>query len=68
MSCEYCNTEKYQKHPWNGTKTLTLDRDDYTYLYMVYDCKNKKFGIEAQGEGYAEITINYCPICGKKLT
>ena len=42
MNCEYCRIEKYQKHPWNGTKTLTLDRGDYTYLYMVYDCKDKE--------------------------
>ena len=68
MNCEYCCVEKYHKHPWNGTKTVTLDIGDYTYLYMVYDCKDKKFGIKAEGEGRAEIKINYCPMCGRKFS
>ena len=67
MSCEYCDIKKYYDR-WNGTKVLTLKEDYYTDLNMVYDVKDKNFGVMARGEGSAEIKINYCPMCGRKLS
>jgi hypothetical protein len=68
MSCEYCNIKKYDDRSWNDTKVLQLDYGDYTALSMVYHCRDKSFGIMAEGEGRAEIMINYCPMCGRKLS
>ena len=67
MSCEYCDIKKYYDR-WNGTKVLNLKEHCYTDLNMVYDVKDKKFGIMAEGEGRAEIKINYCPMCGRRLS
>ena len=67
MSCEYCDIKEYDDR-WNKIKTLCLDNGYYTDLSMFYDCKDKKFGIMAEGEGRAEIKINYCPMCGRKLS
>ena len=67
MSCGYCDIKKYYDR-WNGTKVLSLNEDCYTDLNMVYDVKDKKFGVMAEGEGRAEIKINYCPMCGRRLS
>lgn len=68
MSCQYCNIKRYDDRSWNNTKVIELDCGDYTSLSMVYHCKDKKFGIMAEGEGRAEIMINYCPMCRRKLS
>ena len=67
MSCGYCDIKKYYDR-WNGTKVLSLNEDCYTDLNMVYDGKDKNFRLTAEGEGRAEIKINYCPMCGRKLS
>ena len=67
MSCEYCDIKKYNDR-WNKIKVLPLNYGMYTDLSMVYDGNDKKFGIMAEGEGRAVIKINYCPMCGRKLS
>ena len=57
MSCKYCNIEKYKTYLTK--KILTLDDGYYTSLYMIYDGKDKKFSMVAEGDGKAEIKINY---------
>ena len=68
MSCEYCNIKNYNNRSYNNTRILTLGYDSYTLLAMVYHNKNKEFRMMAEGEGRAEIKINYCPMCGRKLS
>lgn len=67
MSCEYCDIKKYYDR-WNRIKVLNLNEGCYTDLNMVYDGKAKNFRLTAEGEGRAEIKINYCPMCGRRLS
>ena len=67
MSCKYCDIKNYYDK-WNGLKVQDLERGFYTDLCMVYDNKDKKFRLMARGEGRAEIKINYCPMCGRRLS
>lgn len=71
MSCEYCDIKSYSGTR-NKIKVLCWSSGYYTSLYMTYDCKDKIFGLMANGEGdgdsKAEIKINYCPICGRRLS
>lgn len=67
MSCEYCDIKKYNDR-WNKIKALPLDYGMYTNLSMFYDSNDKKFGIMAEGEDRAKIKINYCPMCGRRLS
>ena len=57
--CKYCNNE--------GGITTIIDRvSDFDEVTMVYIKKNELF-LEASGEYYASESINYCPMCGRKL-
>lgn len=68
MSCMYCDIKEYTDRSYNNTKVLELDGDRYTALAMVYHNENKEFTMMADGASRAEIKINYCPVCGRKLS
>ncbi len=56
--CDYCNIENNESKlivlgNWNN---LYIERDEYENFY-----------ISAKSDGIAEMRINYCPFCGKKL-
>lgn len=59
MSC-ICNQIINSKY-----KRQLIADGDWTALYMEY--KDDKYKLSAYGEDVAELNINYCPICGKKL-
>lgn len=67
MKCEYCEENKYI---YDGMELSTKD-DGYCGIdaYM----NNNKLNIDASADTYepnyieAEIEINYCPMCGRKL-
>ena len=67
MSCTYCDIKEYGKRFWVDAKELFLADGWYTDLRIIYYNESKEFRLAAVGEDKAEIKINYCPICGRKL-
>lgn len=68
MSCKYCNLKNYTES-WLSSQTYyCLAKEPYTTLEMMHDNNTGKYSLIANGDYVASIEINFCPICGRKLT
>lgn len=57
--CTYC--DEIRKDKIKGRQGIELNYSFYTSLKFGYGW------IAAEGEGFADIDINYCPFCGEKF-
>jgi hypothetical protein len=74
MSCEYCDLANYTYCGFSKYDNYQHDfycglaSEPYTFLAITYNSVTKKFGLLANGDYVAARDINFCPMCGRKLT
>jgi len=58
--CDYCDNLKELKEDWSDLEVETfVDDDDATLNVTITDKNNIEWSMQ--------YTINYCPMCGRKL-
>lgn len=65
--CKYCDLKNYGTYVFDYKIVLHIQDGAWNTLYMAYDKNRKEYSIMAVGDGSAEIKIDYCPFCGRKL-
>ena len=69
--CKYCEQKKWtreeKKYDYDFNHRVPLDYDDgYVGLYIGIN-KCEEYYLAAVGDDEVRQTINYCPMCGRKL-
>ena len=64
--CEFCNVDNYTKNEFGDYYVIA--EEYWTSLMMTYNSETGKYGLVANGDYSPGVDINFCPICGRKLT